>query len=132
MTPMKKTSHWYHETNEAIPVMVKLKQVVMPLIELIQENNTTNKLPLRYKGYADMNPWILYVHNHQVILETIEARKILIMVNMWKKKITTMLIVMILILMLINNSYYMFIICLIIFGQLLEGLLQSHAKHQQM
>ena len=41
MTPMKKTSHWYHETNEAIPVMVKLKQVVMPLIELIQENNTT-------------------------------------------------------------------------------------------
>ena len=36
MTPMKKTSHWYHKTNEAIPVMVKLKQVVMPLIELIQ------------------------------------------------------------------------------------------------
>ena len=32
MTPMKKTSHWYHETNKAIPVMVKLKQVVMPLI----------------------------------------------------------------------------------------------------
>ena len=50
MTPMKKTSHWYHNTNEAIPVMVKLKQVVMPLIELIQDNNTTNKLPLRYKG----------------------------------------------------------------------------------
>ena len=37
MTPMKKTSHWYHEPNEAIPVMVNLKQVVMPLIELIQE-----------------------------------------------------------------------------------------------
>ena len=53
MTPMKKISHWYHKTNEEIPVMVKLKQVVMPLIELIQENNTTNKLPLRYKGYAD-------------------------------------------------------------------------------
>ena len=64
MTPMKKTSHWYHETNEAIPVMVKLKQVVMPLIELIQDNNTTNKLPLRYKGYADMNPCLLSVHNH--------------------------------------------------------------------
>ena len=42
MTPMKTTSHWYHEKNEAIPVMVKLKQVVMPLIELIQENNTKN------------------------------------------------------------------------------------------
>ena len=25
MTPMKNISHWYHETNEAIPVMVKLK-----------------------------------------------------------------------------------------------------------
>ena len=35
MTPMIKTSHWYHNKNEAIPVMVKLKQVVMPLIELI-------------------------------------------------------------------------------------------------
>ena len=72
---MKKTSHWYHETNKAIPVMVKLKQVVMPIIELIQENNTTNKLPLRYKGYADMNPCLLSVHDHQVILENFEARE---------------------------------------------------------
>ena len=55
--------------------MVKLKQVAMPLIELIQENNTTNKLPLRYKGYADMNPCLLFVHNHQVILEKNEARE---------------------------------------------------------
>ena len=55
--------------------MVKLKQVVMPLIEMIQENNTTNKLPLRYKGYADMNPCLLSVHDHQVILEKIEARE---------------------------------------------------------
>ena len=47
----------------------------MPLIELIQENNTTNNLPLRYKGYADMNPCLWYVHNHQVILEKIEARE---------------------------------------------------------
>ena len=72
MIPMKKTSHWYHDKNEAIPVMVKLKQVVMTLIELIQENNTTNKLPLRYKGYADMNPCLLSVHNHQVILEKVD------------------------------------------------------------
>ena len=36
MTPMKKTSHWYHKTNEAIPVMVNFKQVFIPLIELIQ------------------------------------------------------------------------------------------------
>ena len=55
--------------------MVKLKQVVMPLNELIQDNNTTNKLPLRYKGYADMNPCLLSVHNHQVILEKYEARE---------------------------------------------------------
>ena len=71
MTPMIKTSHWYHEPNEAIAVMVKLKQVVMPLIELIQDKNTTNNLPLRYKGYADVNPRLLSVHDHQVILEQI-------------------------------------------------------------
>ena len=47
----------------------------MPIIELIQSNNTPNKLPLRYKGYADMNPCLLSVHNHQVILEKIEARE---------------------------------------------------------
>ena len=69
MTPMIKTSHWYHGPNEAIPVMVKLKQVVMPLIELIQDKNTTYKLPLRYKGYADMNPRLLSVHDHLVVSE---------------------------------------------------------------
>ena len=70
--------------------MVNLKQVVMPLIELIQENNTTNKLPLRYKRYADMNPCLLSVNNHQVKLEKLKQEKILTMMNMWKKKITTM------------------------------------------
>ena len=82
----------------------------MPIIKLIQYNNTTNKLPLRYKGYSYMNPCLLSVHNHQEILT---------MMNMWKKKITTMLIVMNLILMTINNSYFMFNI----FVQLQEGLL---------
>ena len=75
MTTMIKTYHWYHDPNEAIPVMVKLKQVVMPLIEFIQENNTPNKLPLRYNGYAYINPCLLSVQNHQVILEKIEARE---------------------------------------------------------
>ena len=46
----------------------------MPLIELIKENNTTNTLPLRYKGYTDMNHCLLSVHNHKVVLEKIEAR----------------------------------------------------------
>ena len=32
MTPMRKNSYSYHETDEAIPVTVKLKQVVMPYI----------------------------------------------------------------------------------------------------
>ena len=40
MTPTKETSHWYHETNEAIPAMAKLKQVFIPLIELIQLSNS--------------------------------------------------------------------------------------------
>ena len=72
---MKKTSHWYHETNKAIPVMVKLKQVVVPFIELIQDNNTANKFPLRYKGYADLNLRLLSVHDHQFIQEKIEVRE---------------------------------------------------------
>ena len=47
----------------------------MHLIELVQENNTKNNFPLHYKGYADMNPCLLSVHDHQVILEKIEARE---------------------------------------------------------
>ena len=89
MTPMKKTSHWYHEPKEAIPVMVKLKQVVMTLIELIQENNTTNMLPLLYLVYPDMNPCLLSVHNHQVILGNIEARENLNHDEYLEKNITT-------------------------------------------
>ena len=43
--------------------MVKLKQSVMPLIEWIQEKNTKNKLPLRYKGYTDMKPFVIYTRS---------------------------------------------------------------------
>ena len=56
MTQMRKNSYWYHNPNEAIPVMVKLQQFLMPYIELIQDNNTTNKLPSLFKGYADIKP----------------------------------------------------------------------------
>ena len=56
MTQMRKTSYWYHEPDEAIPIMVKLKQVLMPYIELTQDKNTTNKYSSCFKGYADMNP----------------------------------------------------------------------------
>ena len=108
MAPMRKTSYWYNDPEETIHAMVKLKKDVMPYIELIQHNNTTNKLPLRYKGYVDMNPRLLSVYYHQVILETLKQEKILTMMNMWKKKITTILIVMNSILMTINNSYFVF------------------------
>ena len=70
--------------------MVKLKQVVMHCIELIQDNNTTNKLPSRFKGYSFMNPHLFSEHVHQIILDQIEAREILTMMNMWKMKIATM------------------------------------------
>ena len=72
MTPTRKTSYWYHDTDEAIPVMVKSKHVVMTLIELIQYKNTTNKLPSRFKGYAFMDPYLLSEHDHQIILDKIK------------------------------------------------------------
>ena len=53
--------------------MVKLKQVVMPFIELIQYNNTTNNFLLHFKGYAFINPHLLSEHDHQIILDKIEA-----------------------------------------------------------
>ena len=55
--------------------MVKLKQAVMPFIELIQDKNTTNKLSSRFKGYAFTNPCLLSEHNHQIILDEIKARE---------------------------------------------------------
>ena len=56
MTPMRKTSYWYHNPDEAIPVMEKLKQVVTPYIELVQDNNTTHYFSSHFRGYADMKP----------------------------------------------------------------------------
>ena len=47
----------------------------MPYIELIPYKNTTNKLPSRFKGCADMNPHLLSDHNQQLILEKVEARE---------------------------------------------------------
>ena len=47
----------------------------MPYIEFIQDNNTENKLPSRFKGYANMNPHLLSEHDHQIILDKIEGRE---------------------------------------------------------
>ena len=47
----------------------------MPFIELIQDKNTTNNFPSRFKGYADMNPHLLSEYDHQIVLDKIEARE---------------------------------------------------------
>ena len=75
MTTMKKKYYWYHDSYESIPVMVKLKQVVMPYIEVMQDKNTKNKFPSYFKVYADMKPRLWSEHNHQIILDKIEARE---------------------------------------------------------
>ena len=90
MTPMRKTSYWYHYPDEAKPVMLKLKQVLIPYIEFIQDKNTTNKLSSRFNGYAGMNPH--FYLNTIIKSYWIKLREdiILTMMNMWKMKITTM------------------------------------------
>ena len=75
MTTTRKTSYWYHESDEETPIMVNLKQVVMPYIELIQDNDTTNNFPSCFKVYADMDPNLLSEHDHKIILDKIEARE---------------------------------------------------------
>ena len=90
MTPMIKDSYCYHEPDEAIHVMVKLKQVLMHYIEFIQYNNTTNKLPSRLKKNADMNPHLLSEHNHQIVLDKIEAIENLNHDEYVENKVTTM------------------------------------------
>ena len=65
---MRKTSYWYHDPDETIPVMVNLKQVLISCIELIQDNNRTNMLPSLFKGHADINHHLLSEHYHQIKL----------------------------------------------------------------
>ena len=47
----------------------------MNYIELIQDNNTTNKFPSRFKGCDDMKPFLLSKKDNQIILDQIEARE---------------------------------------------------------
>ena len=42
---------------------------------MIQDNNTKNKFPSNFKGYTDLNPHLLSEHDHQIILDKIEARE---------------------------------------------------------
>ena len=55
--------------------MVKLKTFMMPFIELIKYNNTKNKFPSSFKRYTFMNNHLLSEHDHQIILDKIEARE---------------------------------------------------------
>ena len=71
----ERKNYSYHEPDETIPVMVKLKKVVIPFIELIQYKNSTNNFPSHFKGYAFMNPHLLSEHDHQIIFDKIEARE---------------------------------------------------------
>ena len=45
----------------------------MTYIELIQDNNTTNKFPLSFKGYSDISSHLCSEHDHQIILDKIES-----------------------------------------------------------
>ena len=47
----------------------------MPYTELIQYKNTNKNLPSRFKWYADTNPHLLSEHNHQILLDKIDARE---------------------------------------------------------
>ena len=94
--------------------MVKLKQVVILNIELIQYKNTTDNLPSHFKGYTDINPHLLSEHGHQIILDKIKSGEILTMINMWNMKITIMYILLIPMIMIIKNL----ILYLIFFEQL--------------
>ena len=90
MTLMRKTSYWYHDPDEAIHVMMELEKKLIPYIELILGKTPTKMLLLHFKGYSDMNICLLYEHGHQIILDKIEAREILTMMNIWKMQITKM------------------------------------------
>ena len=47
----------------------------MSQIEFIQDNNTTDNFPSRFKGYTDMNTNLLSEHDHQIVLDKNEARE---------------------------------------------------------
>ena len=90
MTQMRKTPYWYHEPDEAIHVMVKLKQVVMTYIELIQEK--IQKINCHHVLKHTLI-WNLIYYLKTIIKSywvKLKQEKILTMMNMCKMKITTM------------------------------------------
>ena len=42
---------------------------------MIQDNNTIDKLPSRFREYADMKTHLISEHDHQIILDKIEAQE---------------------------------------------------------
>ena len=90
MTPMIKTSYWHHNQDEAIPVVDKLKQVLMPYIELIQK---TIQQIIFHNILKDTLIGNLIYYLNMIIKSywiQLNQEKILTMMNMRKMKITTM------------------------------------------
>jgi hypothetical protein len=73
-TPLSKKSHWYHEPDEDLFVMVKVKQVVMADINM-KSVNATNVLPHKWNGYIDKNPHYLCADDQAIILDKISGRE---------------------------------------------------------
>jgi hypothetical protein len=73
-TPMSKGTNWYHEPDDDLFVMVKVKQVVMTDIDM-KSVNALNTLPRKWVGYIDKNPHCLGPDDQAVILDKISARE---------------------------------------------------------
>jgi hypothetical protein len=73
-TPMSKGTHWYHEPDDDLFVMVKIKQVVMTDINM-HAVTATNSLPRKWAGYVDKNPHCLDDDDQAIILDKISGRE---------------------------------------------------------
>jgi hypothetical protein len=73
-TTTSKGSLWYYEPPNDILVMVRLKQVLMPNLEMRNHHDPSVKLSRNLQHFADMNPHILYEQDHLHIMDKIEGR----------------------------------------------------------
>eukprot|EP00978_Attheya_sp_CCMP212_P040615 scaffold223812_cov45-Attheya_sp.AAC.1 len=71
---MSKGTHWYHEPDDDVFVMVKIKQVVMTDINM-NAVTATNTLPRKWAGYIDKNPHCLDDDDQAIIWDKISGRE---------------------------------------------------------
>ena len=76
MNPLGTNSFWYHDPPEALPLMVKLKQVIHANLTF---NGITapNTLPHQLCGYKYMSPHFLIKSHQDINLNEITHREIL-------------------------------------------------------